>query len=167
MSLLTDPANNDSTIILPHGPVPVKQEQTSDCEIVLAPKPIKVITAGKPKPNVVTPDWKVVAEYRAKDIEKLRKQIDEQSTRIREYITSEEEHERDYKAQAEELESALDETEMWKAKCAEKAAQAKYWRAKFRAYALKKGDKKVADLAGDDPLKYNEDLLGDDDDLVF
>ena len=58
-------------------------------------------------------------------------------------------------------------TENASMEAAEKAAEAKYWRAKFRAYALKKGDKKVADLAGDDPAKYNEDLLGDDEDLVF
>ena len=187
MSLLNDPANNDSTIIIPHGPVPVKKEPVPedefifvpepepitisptpkpDCEII-APEPIKVNKAGKTNSEAGERDWKLVAEYRAKDIKALRKQIDEQSTRIREYINEAEEHDRDYKAQSEELERALDEAELWRTKCAEKRAEAMYWRAKFRRYALKKGDKKIADLAGDDPKKYNEDLFGDDDDLVF
>lgn len=129
--------DSDSTVIVPHGPVLVKKEKQESDVAIVAPVPVK--PAGKPVPKVVTPDWKVVAEYRAKDIQKLRKQIDEQSTRIREYIAESEQHERDYKAQAEELSSALDENALLQQKLEQREAQIRYWRAIYREFVLRKG----------------------------
>lgn len=129
--------DSDSTVIVPHGPVLVKKEKQDSDVVIVAPVPVK--PAGKPVPKVVTPDWKVVAEYRAKDIQKLRKQIDEQSARIREYIAESEQHERDYKAQAEELSTALDENALLQQKLEQREAQTRYWRAIYREFVLRKG----------------------------
>lgn len=147
--------DSDSTVIVPHGPVLVKKEKQESDVAIVAPVPVK--PAGKPVPKVVTPDWKVVAEYRAKDIQKLKKQIDEQSTRIREYIAESEQHERDYKAQGEELSAALDENALLQQKAEQHEAQTRYWRAKYRELLLRKGtsSEKFGVLA-DDP--FDEDL---------
>lgn len=125
--------DNDSTVIVP-PPAPVlvkktKQKEQSDVAVA-APVPVK--PAGKP-------DWKVVAEYRAKDIQKLRQQIDEQSARIREHIAESEQRERDYKAQAEALSGAVDEIALLQQKVEQREAQSRYWRARYREFVLRKG----------------------------
>lgn len=163
--------DDDDTIIIPHGPVLVKKEPSSPKPP--SPRPVVVVAPGKAKPRAGPPPlarrgpkvdadrvetcrecerYKAMADYRAKDIEKLRDQIHELERRVDEYRTSEFQLQQDLEMVRKEWEESLNQAQVERFRAEQREAQANYWKNLYR--------ETLACHDPADPQIYDDPFLG-------